>query len=581
MSEASTTPRVIDDYDSRRPWLTLYRFLGAPWWLHLALLALHFIKMSPLLLLPLVISESIRIAETPGDHPWRYLGVVYGGFFAISLLNIPLNVFFARSCGKIYRAMEQRVRAALVRRLQLLSLSFHDTRDAGRLQSKTIRDVEEMVRLSEMYFHQGMASALGILWAFGYTLARDPAVAVVYVILAPICLLIIRAFRRPMGRRNDDLRRHFEAMSQRVTDMIRMISFTRTHGLEKQEEASVEKRLVPLFDRGLRVDTINAVFGACSFVSFMLAVVAVTACTTWLVFQGTLTLDKIALYAALFQMVVNSLTGLMGMGPHLARCAASIRSVGEVLECGEIEPHAAHKALKAVRGSLSYHEVVTRPESPRGPSLRGLSLDIDAGERVALLGPPSSGKSLLTPLALGFLDPLSGSIHLDGHARNAIDMRSWRRRIAVVPRQPVMLPGTLRDNLLYGIEDSAPLDRLIDLAHLAPLLGNLPEGLDTRIGDKDSGLSPSRCKHLAIARALLRDPVLVFLEEAAGDSENDEESGACHEALATLVQGRTVLMQPCRSSTFRLATRCVVLHDGRIAFDGRPQDLPDHLHPFT
>lgn len=567
MPEASTTPRIIDDYDSRRPWRTLYLFLGARWWTHLALLALHFVKMSPLLLLPLVISESIRIAEQPGEHPWKYLVMIYVGFVGISLLNIPLNIFFARSCGKIYRGMEQRVRAALVRRLQMLSLSFHETREAGRLQSKTIRDVEEMVRLSEMYFHQGMASVLGILWAFGYTLARDPTVAIVYIVLAPICLLIIRVFRHPMGRRNDDLRRHFEAMSQRVTDMIRMIPFTRMHGLEKHEETSVGERLGPLFDRGLRVDTINAFFGACSFVSFMIAVVAVTGCTTWLVLEGRLTLDKIALYAALFQMVVSSLTGLMGMGPHLARCSASIRSVGEVLECDEIEANEGRKVVGEARGSIAFKNVSTASSNPRHPALRDISLTIKPGECVALIGRGTDGADLLPGLASGFIDPVEGTIELDGHERDQIDLRIWRTGVASIPRQPVMFPGTLRQNLLYGIDDRNGLEHALHQALLDEFIQRLPDGLDTWVGEKGPVLSPVQCQHLAIASAMLRNPKLIIFQEVSGKLAG-EDASALHTALRHLFAGRTVLMIPCRQSTFELATRSLIFREGRIVFDG-------------
>ncbi len=571
MTETSTPAPPVEVYESGRPWRTLYRLLGASWMRHLALLVLHFLKMSPLLLLPLVISESIRIAESPGEDGWRYLLGVYGGFLVISLVNIPLNVFFARSCGRIYRGMEQRVRSALVRRLQLLSMDFHDRRESGRLQSKVIRDVEEMVRLSEMYFHQGMASVLGILWAFGYTLARDPAVAVVYIVLAPICLAIIRVFRHPMGRRNDELRRNFEAMSQRVTNMIRMIPFTRTHGLEQHEEESVGRRLAPLFDRGLRVDTINAIFGACSFVSFMLAVVAVTACTTWLVLEGNLTLDKIALYAALFQMVVSSLTGLMGMGPHVARCSASIRSIGEVLECDELESNFGGQVLGDVRGSIVLSEVTTAPDTPRGPALSGVSLKIEPGDRIALLGSSGSGKGLLAPLAAGFLDPAQGSVRLESLDRDAIDLRSWRSRIASIPRHPVMLPGSVRENLLYGIDDPDRLDEMVELARLQPLLDHLPAGLDTRIGEKESRLSAVRCQHLAVAGALLRDPSIVFFDEAPGELE-EEEASALHCALERLLAGRTAVIEPCRQSTFELATRCVIFREGRIEYDGPADD---------
>ncbi|MCH7227886.1 ABC transporter ATP-binding protein/permease [Verrucomicrobiaceae bacterium E54] len=136
-----------------------------------------------------------------------------------------------------------------------------------------------------------------------------------------------------------------------------------------------------------------------------------------------------------------------------------------------------------------------------------------------------------------------------------------------------MLPGTLHQNLLYGIDDPDGLDQALHDAALDAFIRQLPAGLDTRVGEKGPALSASQCQHLAIASAMLRKPRLIFFEEAGGRL-GGEDAWAFHTALRRLFTGRTVMMIPCRESTFELASRTLIFRNGRIVFDGDAADAP-------
>lgn len=573
---------IEEIYQSHAPLKTYLALLNIPIRKHIGLLFLFLLKMLPQLLLPVVIAESIRAVSSGMNDPWGYLLYVYGAFLVLVGANIPFHMWYIRGASQTIRSMEKRLRAALVRRLQQLSMHFHGERETGRLQSKVLRDVDEIVRFSEVYFNSTMGALLGLVFAFSYTLVQEPIVALGYLVATPLSIGLIRFFRKSMRQRNDALRHEFEGMSQQVSEMIDMVPVTRAHGVEHVEMERVHGKLEHVRMSGRRVDSLNAIFGSSAFVVFMATVLAVIAGVTWMVIQGEVGLDKIALYASLFQMVVGSVQQLLNLLPQYSKSMASIRSIGEVLECPDLEENAGRTIVQSVEGHVDFRKITFTYGGQKQPAVVDFKLKIDPGTCVAFVGESGSGKSTLMQLTIGFLRPQKGQILLDGVPMNTLDMRSWRRFIAMVPQQTILFSGTIRDNISYGldrIEDAAIWDA-IDVANLRKVINDLPKGLDTLVGENGLKLSGGQRQRLAIARAVIRNPKFIILDEATSalDVLSEREVQI---AIENLIKGRTTFIVAHRLSTIRQADLVVVMKEGRAIEIGSPKELSEKGGAFA
>lgn len=561
-------------YSATHPGRTFLRLLKVSPLQLLGLLALHLIKMSPMLLLPVFISKCIWLADERPDGAVDYLLWMSAGYLLLAASNIPTHMWYISNTSRIVRGMELRLRSALVRRLQHLSMSFHNERERGRLQTKVLRDVEQLVQLAELTMQHAIASVLSLSYAFIYTLLNDAMVALCYVIAAPVAITLIRFFRHAMSRRNDELRTNVEDMSQRVLEMIDMVPVTRAHGLEEVEVNEIANKLHNVRNKGRRVDMINALFASSAFVVSMSAIGTITCAVTALVLIGDMSLDRIALYTTLFQMVVNSIQGILNFMPQIAKGFSSIRSIGEVLECPDIEANEGKTTVSEVAGELEFRQVTFTYPGSHTPAVKDFNLKVNTGQCIAFVGASGSGKSTLMQLAIGFLRPTIGEIYLDGKAMSELDMRTWRRHIAVVPQQTILFSGTLRNNITYGLPNvrDEQVNAAIETAHLKDVVASLPEGLETLVGENGMKLSGGQRQRLAIARAIIRDPRFIILDEATSALDVISE----HEvqlAIENLVANRTTFIVAHRLSTIRQAGLVVVMNHGQAIEMGTQDEL--------
>jgi subfamily B ATP-binding cassette protein MsbA len=208
--------------------------------------------------------------------------------------------------------------------------------------------------------------------------------------------------------------------------------------------------------------------------------------------------------------------------------------------------------------------------------VRGVSLSIRHGEFVAIVGPNGCGKTTLASLLTRLFDPTEGCVRIDGIDLRAASLVSLRRQVGVVPQEPLLVRGTIRENILLGLDGGPDMDLAIDralgLAHAAQFVAALPKGLDNELGEGGSGLSGGQRQRLAIARALMRDPSVLILDEATSqiDAESEAQISA---AIDEFRRGRTLVAIAHRLSTVRSADRIVVMDDGAILDAGTHGEL--------
>jgi ATP-binding cassette subfamily B protein len=291
--------------------------------------------------------------------------------------------------------------------------------------------------------------------------------------------------------------------------------------------------------------------------------------------EGRLTGGTIAAFVVTGGIVAGAFGSLTEVYGDLVRGAGAASRLAELLqERPAIAPPPRPQALPAPpRGQLGFERVTFRyPARPQQASVRDFSLTIEPGETVAIVGPSGAGKSTLFLLAERFYDPQSGAIKIDGVPLTSADPAEIRRRIALVPQEGVLFAANARDNLRYGRwdADDAAIWDAARAANAESFLRDLPQGLDTFLGEGGARLSGGQRQRIAIARALLRDAPILLLDEATSALDAESER-LVQDALERLMANRTTLVIAHRLSTVRKADRIVVMEDGRIVEEG-PHD---------
>jgi ATP-binding cassette subfamily B protein len=386
----------------------------------------------------------------------------------------------------------------------------------------------------------------------------------------------MRVLNTPIRDRNHAFRQQLEGMSTRLLEMIKLIPVTRAHGAEATEIERVERQLIAVQYSAVRLDSINAITNASSWVTLRLFYCVCLLTSAWLAYtkQLGITVGDVVLLTGYFDSLTISVVQIMAVLPEIGKGFESLRSVCEVLECPDIEQNQGKAPVEAVRGEFIFKSISFAYPGTKQYAIKDFSLQVRPGETIGLVGSSGAGKSTLLNLVLGFLRPSTGQILLDGRDMNTLDLRTYRQFLSVVSQETILFEGTVRENILYGSEEVGE-ERLIQAvkdANALEFIRELPVGLDTLIGENGTKLSGGQRQRIAIARALIRNPRVLILDEATAALDSVNEA-LIQEALEHLKQNRTTFVVAHRLSTIRNANRIVVLERGQIVEVGNHTQL--------
>ncbi|MEM1176489.1 MAG: ABC transporter ATP-binding protein [Pseudomonadota bacterium] len=559
---------------AERPKRVLVSMLGIRPLRGLVIVLIYAIKASPLLMLPMFIEHTIATLSDPSDPP---LTVILGPalvLLAFQLGNIPSHTLFMHMVSKHIRDLEQRLRTALIRQLQYLTMTYHHRKQSGELQAKVLRDVEQVENLVRLVLVRGFDIVLMIGFAVVVTLIKEPIVLGFYLVAAPLSFAMIGFFRNRLSERNQRFRKEVEDMSSSVSEMIDMIPVTKAHGLEQQEITRVEQNLKQIHRKGHRLDRLNAVFESSTWVTLQVTQVICLVFTSVLATRGVITVAEVVLYQFLFGLIVTSVTDVLLMVPYVTKGLASLNGLSAILSEEELESSHAKVRVADVQGRVEFDDVSYSYGD--GWAVKNLSFVTQPGECIAFVGESGSGKSTIMNMITGFFHAQEGRVLLDGVDQRELDLQAWRQSLAVVTQSVLLFSGSMRDNICYGIPspDEKRLRDVVKAARLEEVVADLPEGLDTAIGENGVRLSGGQRQRIAIARALMRDPKIIILDEATSSLDMITEKKV-QEAIDTLVQGRTTFIVAHRLSTIRNADRIIVMKAGEAVERGSLQALAD------
>ena len=532
------------------------------------------IKHAPVWVLPIVTANIIN--DITSGSPETYQNIIIQAMIMIVLvaLNIPMNYMYTRYKSLATRYAETGLRRALVRKLQQLSISYHKETQSGRLQSKIMRDVEAVETLSTQMFLSILNIALNIAIALIVTINKSLVVFIFFLLTTPIAAATMVFFRNVMKKRNNEFRKEMEETSARVMEMVELIPVTRAHALEEEEVQKMSGQLFAVAEKGYRLDVIQSLFGSVGWAIFQIFQVVCLGFTGFLAIKGTVMPGDITLYQSYFATIVSQVSSLMSLIPTIAKGIESVNSIGEVLLEDDIEQNEGKEIIKDIYGEFDFKDVTFRYNNIDRPVLHNLNLHVDKGETIALVGESGAGKSTILNLVIGFNQVNSGEVLIDGHNMKDIDLRSYRKHLAVVPQTSILFSGTIRDNITYGVDnvDEATLDEIVKAANLTDLINSLPDGLDTMVGEHGGKLSGGQRQRISIARALIRNPKVIVLDEATSALDSISEK-LIQEALNNLTKDRTTFIVAHRLSTIKDADKIAVIADGHCVEYGTYDEL--------
>lgn len=533
-----------------------------------------FIKHAPVWVLPIVTANIIN--DITSGSPETYQNIIIQAMVMIVLvaLNVPMNYMYTRYKSLATRYAETGLRRALVRKLQQLSISYHKETQSGRLQSKIMRDVEAVETLSTQMFLSILNIALNIAIALIVTINKSLVVFIFFLLTTPIAAATMVFFRNVMKKRNNEFRKEMEETSARVMEMVELIPVTRAHALEEEEVQKMSGQLFAVAEKGYRLDVIQSLFGSVGWAIFQIFQVVCLGFTGFLAIKGTVMPGDITLYQSYFATIVSQVSSLMSLIPTIAKGIESVNSIGEVLLEDDIEQNEGKEIIKDIYGEFDFKDVTFRYNNIDRPVLHNLNLHVDKGETIALVGESGAGKSTILNLVIGFNQVNSGEVLIDGHNMKDIDLRSYRKHLAVVPQTSILFSGTIRDNITYGVDnvDEATLDEIVKAANLTDLINSLPDGLDTMVGEHGGKLSGGQRQRISIARALIRNPKVIVLDEATSALDSISEK-LIQEALNNLTKDRTTFIVAHRLSTIKDADKIAVIADGHCVEYGTYDEL--------
>ncbi|WP_406246716.1 ABC transporter ATP-binding protein [Microbacterium sp. M] len=565
-STATGTIRIVQ---GPRPARSVLRLLARrPGRITVALIAFA-LKEIPLWFLPVVTAQIIDLVATGGEVSTL---LMWFGIAAVLLLqNYPNHIVYTRNFMTVVRDTGADLRNALAARLQSLSIGYHTRMSSSILQTKVVRDVENVELMLQQLTHPLLSSTMVLIGAITMTAIAVPQFLPVYALAVPIALVLRWALSRRSRARNEVFRREVEGFAARVGEMASLIPVTRAHGLEQTAVSRVSASADGVRRAGLHLDMLNGHVASISWVAMQLLGLGCLALAGIFALTGILpiTPGEVVLLSSYFALLTQGLTSLLMLIPVGARGLESMRSISEVLQEPDLEQNAGKRPVDSVTGHVQLEKVSHRYVGADEDAVHEVDLDIPAGQTVAFVGSSGSGKSTMLNLVLGFVRPTSGRILLDSLDMQDVDMRTVRRSMSVVPQESVLFEGSIRENIAYGLENP-PEDRLrqalID-SNAAEFVDRLPDGWDTVVGERGARLSGGQRQRLAIARALVRDPRILLLDEATSALDPESE-GLVKDALSRLMRGRTTLVVAHRLSTIREADRIVVLEHGRIVEQG-------------
>lgn len=535
----------------------------------------------------LVVTASVTLGVGQGlkqlvDGGFTLAGLDRGlAFFAFLILLLAAGTFtrfyFVSWIGERVAAD---LRHAVYGNLLRLDAEFFERNGAGEIASRLTADITLLQTLVGSSISVALRNLLTCVGGLCLMFVTDVRLSLLALLAVPLVVLPIAVFGRRVRKLSRDSQDRIADLGSHAGEALAQIKVLKAFGREREDAARFTGHVEAAFavarariaNRAwLTAFVMLLVFGA---VAVMFRVGAAD------VIAGRISAGELAAFV-FYAVVVAGATGAIGeVFGDLQRAGGALERLLELLAAQPtVLAPPLPKVIVTARGDVAFEHVDFRYPTRDAQVLADVSFRASPGERIALVGASGAGKSTILELLLRLYDPQSGVIRFDGIDLRDLDPAAYRRFVGIVPQQPMLLAGSLADNVRMARADAsdAEVRRVLEQAQLGDWLAQLPDGLGTPVGERGQTLSGGQRQRVAIARALLKAPRLLLLDEATSALDSASET-AVRAALATAMEGRTTIVVAHRLSTVRDADRILVVEGGRIIESGRHEALLSRPH---
>ena len=515
----------------------------------------------------LIIDRGFSAGTNPDEigRWFRYLLLIVG----VLAIGTACRYYFVSVLGeRVVADIRRAVQANLLR----LSPGFFEENSPQEIASRMTADTAQIELVVGATISIALRNTIMVIGGTGYLLWLAPELTAILVVAVPLVMLPLAWFGRRVRAVSRESQDRVADIGAQVAEVLGAMKIVQGFNQEAREAARFADAVERSFTTARRRILLRAVMTGCAIAVIFGSITALMWRGALQVAEGTLSGGTIAAFVLTGVLVAGAFGALTEVYGDLLRGAGAAERLNELLqEVPTVAAPARPQALPAAsRGAIAFQNVTFRyPTRPEQAAVHGFDLVVEPGETVALVGPSGAGKSTIFQLAERFYDPQVGTVRIDGVPLVQADPEEVRRRIALVPQEGVLFAASARDNLRYGRWDASEdaIWQAAEAANAATFLRDLPQGLDTYLGEGGARLSGGQRQRLAIARALLRDAPILLLDEATSALDAESER-LVQDALEHLMDGRTTLVIAHRLATVRAADRIVVMDGGRIVEQG-------------
>ncbi len=467
------------------------------------------------------------------------------------------------------------LRLAVYKKIIWQPMAFFDRRSVGELISRITADVSTLqdmftFTLAEL-LRQTLTLILGIAWIFYLA----PSLTAFMLLTFPVLVVLALVFGRYIRKLSKQTQDKLADANVVVEESLQSVQVVKAFTNEWLEISRYGKALAETVKVAVRTAKYRGLFISFAIFTLFGGIVAVGWFGARLVQSGELSVGMLFSFIIYTSFIGGSIAGLGDIYTQVQRAIGASERLQEILAEQDEQEDQGGLAIPKLSGRIEFDKVnFEYPTRKDVRVLHNLSFTIGAGEKIALVGPSGAGKSTIIQLLMRYYTVQKGEIRVDGKPVSAYPLSAYRKNIGVVPQEVILFGGTIRENIAYG-KPSASDEEITEAARKANALEFIqyfPEGFDTRVGDRGVKLSGGQRQRIAIARAILKDPAILILDEATSSLDAQSEI-LVQQALEKLMEGRTTIIIAHRLSTIRKADRIFVINRGELAEVGSHAEL--------
>lgn len=498
--------------------------------------------------------------------------IAIGVAFVVQAIISGVSIYLLAVVGqRIVASLRERMWLKLVR----LPVGYYDQNSSGETVSRVVNDTSIVKDLITNHFPQFITGIISIIGAVTLLLVMDWKMTLMMLVAVPVTLLIMIPLGKKMAKISRGLQDETATFTGNVQQTLSEIRLMKASTAEKDEEEKGLSGIDRLLGFGLKEARIFALIAPTMQFVIMLVIVMIIGYGGMRVASGEMSTGTLVAFLLYLFQIIMPVTTFAMFFIQLQKAKGATERIIDILELsleegqGGLAKDISNEPIDVLNVSFAYTE--------DEPVIDNISFCAHPGEMIAFAGPSGGGKTTVFGLLERFYEPTAGEIRVGGTPIRDISVQSWRSQIGYVSQESAMMAGTIRENLTYGLDNRDELtdDRLWEVAQMAyadQFIKDFANGLDTEVGERGVKLSGGQRQRIAIARAFLRDPKLLMMDEATASLDSQSE-GVVQQALTRLMEGRTTFVIAHRLSTIVHADKIIFIEKGRVTGSGTHDEL--------